>query len=269
MHTAIRAILVNPVYGGQRVWGKQRRYEELPDINDVAAGYVTRMRWQPRAEWIEDSRPGPQALVEEETVLAVDARTGTTARRVRQRASPHPHLLRGLLYCGRCGRKMQGPAKRPRTPEGRVRVCYRCEFEKVRAVPADFDHPRTVYVREDAIVPRLDAWLAEIVTPEALAASQAVSPDVAASNAAVASRLADCDARIGRLPNAIDEGAASDLVIPRLQAVQNERARLEQGLGTRAARRQLSAREIAAWAEELGGLAKVLEGADPNDRAAV
>jgi len=35
------------------------------------------------------------------------------------------------------------------------------------------------------------------------------------------------------------------------------------------ARRQLSAREIAAWAEEPGGLVKVLEAADPNDRAAV
>ncbi len=269
VHTAIRAILVNPVYGGQRVWGKQRRYEELLDINDVAAGHVTRMRWRPRAEWIEGSRPGPEALVDEETFLAVAARIGTTARRVRQRTSPHPYLLRGLLCCGLCGRKMQGSAKRPRTSEGRVRVCYRCELAKVRAVPADLNHPRTVYVREDAIVPRLDAWLAEIVTPEALAASQAVSPDIAASDAAVASRLADCDARINRLLNAIEEGAARELVIPRLQAVQNERARLEQSLGTRAARRTLSAREIGAWAEELGGLVKVLEGAEPKDRAAV
>lgn len=136
-------------------------------------------------------------------------------------------------------------------------------------MPADLDDPRTVYAREDAIVGRLDAWLAKIVTPGALAGSQAVSPDVAASDAAVASQVADCDARIGRLLNAIEEGAARELVIPRLQAVQNERARLELSLGTRAARRQLSARQIAAWAEELGGLVKVLEGADPPDRAAV
>ena len=46
-HTAIRAILTNPTYSGRRVWAKQRRHEELLDVDDVAAGHVTRMRWQP------------------------------------------------------------------------------------------------------------------------------------------------------------------------------------------------------------------------------
>ncbi len=164
---------------------------------------------------------------------------------------------------------MQGSAKRPRNAEGAVRVFYRCEFAKLRAVPADLDHPRTVYVREDAIVSHLDAWLAEIVTPEALAASQALPPELVAGDAATASRLADCDARLGRLLDAIEAGAARELVLPRLQAAQNERARLEQSLGTRAARRVLSAREIAGWSEELGGMVKVLEGAEPSDRAAI
>jgi hypothetical protein len=45
-HTAIRAILTNPVYGGRRVWGKQRRFEELLDLNDVSADHVTQMRWR-------------------------------------------------------------------------------------------------------------------------------------------------------------------------------------------------------------------------------
>jgi hypothetical protein len=68
------------------------------------------------------------------------------------------------------------------------------------------DHPPTVYVREDAIVPRLDAWLAEIVTPEALASAQATPPDVVAQHVAVRTAMADCDLRIKRLLESIENG---------------------------------------------------------------
>jgi hypothetical protein len=68
------------------------------------------------------------------------------------------------------------------------------------------DHSPTVYVREDAIVPRLDAWLAEIVTPEALASAQATPPDVVAQHVAVRTAMADCDVRIKRLLESIENG---------------------------------------------------------------
>jgi len=92
----------------------------------------------------------------------------------------------------------------------------------------------------------------------ALASAQELPPDLAAHDASIAKNLADCDARISRLFDSIEASAARDLVVPRLQAVQAERTRLEASTGRRSEHRKLSARDIAAWADELGGLVKVL-----------
>ena len=43
--SAIRAILANPRYTGHQVWNRQRRDEVLIDVDDVALGHQTRLRW--------------------------------------------------------------------------------------------------------------------------------------------------------------------------------------------------------------------------------
>ena len=86
---------------------------------------------------------------------------------MKQRDVVHPYLLRGIVRCDLCGRKMQGSTRRSSIAGAPTRVLYRCEFGARQSVPVGMDHPPTVYVREDAIVSRLDAWLAEIVSPEA------------------------------------------------------------------------------------------------------
>ena len=141
-HTAIRAILANPIYGGRSVWGKQRRFEELLDLNDVSAGHVTRMRWRASSEWIEATAPRTQALVDEATLVAVANRIGGGARREKQRDAVHPYLLRGIVRCDLCGRKMQGSARRSRIAGAPTRVLYRCEFGARRSVPLGMDRPR-------------------------------------------------------------------------------------------------------------------------------
>ena len=228
-HTAIRAILTNPIYGGQRVWGKQRRYEELLDINDVSAGHVTRMRWRPRSDWIEAAHSDVEALVPKADLVAVAHRLGTNARRTKPRESPHPYLLRGVIYCGLCGRGMQGSARRSRAANGHTRVLYRCEFGSTRSLPPDMDHPPSVHAREDAIIPRLDAWLAEIVTPESLASSQNHPIEVTAGDAAARAAIADCEARLERLVASIESGIDPRLIAPRIQAIEKERERLGGG----------------------------------------
>jgi len=55
--SAVRAILRNPRYTGYQVWGHQRRDEVLLDVNDVAAGHVSRMRWNDTARWIWSAQP--------------------------------------------------------------------------------------------------------------------------------------------------------------------------------------------------------------------
>ncbi len=270
-HTAIRSILTNPVYAGRRVWAKQRRHEGLLDLDDVAAGNITRMRWQPPDQWIE----GPathQALIEPDIVIAVTRRlaSGTTPARSRTKTSVHPYLLRGLLHCGICGRRLQGSARPSRSPGGPARILYRCEFGNTRAIPAGLDHPPTVYVREDAILPKLDAWIAEIVTPDALAAAQTPPPDTASRDAASRAAIADCDLRISRLTASIEQaGMPLEWVSARIVQLRTERDRLETALPDRANWRPLSPGEIKAIADRLGGLVDILQHASAADRAAV
>jgi hypothetical protein len=43
--SAVRTILRNPRYTGRQVWNRQRRDEVLIDVEDVALGHATKMRW--------------------------------------------------------------------------------------------------------------------------------------------------------------------------------------------------------------------------------
>jgi len=134
-HTAVRAILANPIYGGRKVWGTQQRHEELLDVTDVAAGHITRMRWRPDSQWIAaETNPTP-ALVGPELAARVAARFGQGPARTKARDTKHAYLLRGLLYCGLCGRMLQGSARRPRTTGLPARVLYRCEVGSHRSSP--------------------------------------------------------------------------------------------------------------------------------------
>jgi hypothetical protein len=248
--------------------GQERRHEDLLDVNDVAAGHVTRMRWQPAEDWIE----GPathEALVDADTFGAVARRFGSVPQRTKARDATHPYLLRGLLHCGICGRRLQGSARPARSAGGQTRILYRCEFGATRSIPTELDHPRTVYVREDAIVPKLDAWLAEIVTPEALSAAQTPPPDAETRDAATRAAIAECDLRIERLLGSLEVGIDRDLVAPRVVKLRAERDRREATLGDRRSWRPLSPGEITAIADALGGLITILHNASPQDRAAV
>jgi len=50
---AVRTIVMNPKYKGQGVYGRYRKVERLFDVNDPAAGNVTRMSLAPASEVIE------------------------------------------------------------------------------------------------------------------------------------------------------------------------------------------------------------------------
>ena len=44
-----------PRYTGRQVWNRQRKAEILINIDDVALGHETKMRWNPAREWIYSS----------------------------------------------------------------------------------------------------------------------------------------------------------------------------------------------------------------------
>jgi site-specific DNA recombinase len=94
--SAVRAILQNPRYTGSQVWNKQRRDEVLLDVDDVAAGHISRMRWNPRDQWVYSAEPTHPPLVSRETFDRVQARIAA-----RSRTSPAPPRPPGARM--RCG----------------------------------------------------------------------------------------------------------------------------------------------------------------------
>jgi Recombinase zinc beta ribbon domain len=103
--------------------------------------------------------------VDRETFDAVQERLagGVHAPVRRQRATPHPYVLRGLITCARCGRRMQGSWRQ-------TRAYYQCRLadpaEYARSRELEADHPRSAYVREDRITTHIDTWLAQLFDPD-------------------------------------------------------------------------------------------------------
>ncbi|HZD68433.1 MAG TPA: hypothetical protein VFA45_05815 [Actinomycetes bacterium] len=57
-----------PPYTGYEVWNRQRRDEVLLDVvRDVAAGYTSKMRWNPPDQWLWSERPAHPPLVSRES----------------------------------------------------------------------------------------------------------------------------------------------------------------------------------------------------------
>jgi recombinase len=68
--SAVRVILANPRYTGRQVWNKQRKDEILLDVDDVAAGYETRMRWNEPGRWVWSDVPAHEPLITAEDFQA-------------------------------------------------------------------------------------------------------------------------------------------------------------------------------------------------------
>ncbi len=148
---------------------------------------------------------------------------------------------------------------------------YRCTYPSEYALVGKVDHPLTVYVREDSIVPRLDAWIAELfdetnldATCEALA--MAGGPDDGAEARAEAARrkLVDCDERLAKYRDALEAGADARIVASWMAEVQGERLRAEAELGASLPGGKLKKEQIRALVLELRDIVKVLSTADPG-----
>jgi hypothetical protein len=131
------------------VWGRQRRDEVLLDVNDVAAGHVSRMRWNDPSRWVWSAHLTHQPLVNQATFQAAQASIATQSPRSNRtlRATPRPYLLRARLYCALCQRRLQGQWIRGE-------AYYRCRYPAEYATASGFAHPKSVYLREVDLVGR-------------------------------------------------------------------------------------------------------------------
>ncbi|GHJ54321.1 hypothetical protein Nm8I071_36280 [Nonomuraea sp. TT08I-71] len=155
---------------------------------------------------------------------------------------------------------------------------YRCRFPQEYALANEVEHPRNVYLREDALTDPLDTWLATAFAPDRLQktitamtdaqlGNQPPSPAIAAARATIAER----DAKLERYRAALDAGADPSVVSSWIAQTRAERTRAETNLHPpeAAAPRRMTHAEIAALVRALGDIVTVLRDADPADRAEV
>lgn len=259
-HSAVRAILANPNYSGYRVWGKQRKQESLIDPDDVAAGNVTRMRWNDPAQWVRASRQTHPAIIGKDLMDEVHERLevpGGLGRR--PRVAKYDYPLRGILLCGICGHRMQGAVHSRVRKDGSRRTLYRCDLRRRRSLPegAYGGHPKSLYVDENVMVKGLDTWITSLATPEAL--SKVVRPESDHGG-----RAADLRAQIKVLDKKISSLVATAEAadeVAELSAMISTRSRERKALKNKLAgmlREGPSDQDIASMATALGGVATVL-----------
>lgn len=269
--SAIRAILTNPRYTGFQVWNKQRKEEILLDVDDVAAGHETKMRWNTSDSWIWSAEAAHEGLITRETFAAVQAlmsRHIQTKERGPRSDNHYPYALRGLIFCAVCKRRMQGNWN-----NGRAH--YRCMLKADYAPSGDLPHAKSVYVREDRVLRPLDAWLADLFAPAHL--EQTVEQLLAGGRddtyetqtQAARDTLKACDAKLVRYREAFDSGIDPKIIAKWIADTEAEKAKAEFDLARLGERAQPTRDDLITIISSFSDAVSMLEQADPAAKAPV
>jgi len=232
------------------------------------------MRWNDRSEWVWSTDRTHEPLVSPEVFARAQevARAGmhrpTEAKR-RTTKTGRRFVLSGLVVCGLCGRRMVGHFAHGTS-------YYRCRFAAEYALAEHIDHPKTVHLREEAVVPELDRWLAQAFAPsnldhtcELLAATSAVDEATEARLEAARRKLHDCEARLTKYRATLDAGGDPDVVAEWIRQVQGERLAAERELARVSPATPLTKAEVRKLVKGARHMTKVLAQADPELKAQV
>ena len=267
-YSAVRAILANPRYTGRQVWNKQPKSELLIDVNDVALGHTTKQKWNEPGKWIWSKELVHEPLIDTETfeqVQALRQAKGSADERAPRRTA-RGYALRGIMRCGICGRKMQGSWNNGKPH-------YRCTFLNQYAAKNKIDHPTSVYVREEQLLPEVDSWLVRGLDPVAFTSAvreyEAKRPEPMPDEDA-RHEIAECDAKLRQHRAALEAGADPVIITSWMKETQARRAIAEARLNRKPdVRRRMTEEEIAGFVTEIGTVMQALNEADPADKAAV
>lgn len=267
--SAVRAILKNPRYTGYQVWARQRKDEVLLDIDDVAAGHVTKQRWNPEDQWQWSREPAHEPLVSMDDwqavqdVFAAGARTSAAKRR-----RAHDYMLKGMITCNACGRKLVANVVR-----GRLQ--YRC---RMRDEYPGLDHPRSLSVREDQLLPTIDRWLCQVFDDDNIDDTITTLANVEIDDLNTAEELEtrrmikDCDKRIANLEIACESTTDPDTIAGfarRVERIRAERKAAELRLRRLTTGRGMTEDEIRDVVQNLADAVALLSAASPEDRRRV
>jgi site-specific DNA recombinase len=267
--SAIRAILTNPRYTGRQVWNKQRKDEVLLDVNDVALGHVTKLRWNSPEQWIwsETTAHTPIVSVEEFTqVQRILAARGNKPTAQTRKRTTRTYLLRGILFCASCSRRMNSHWVN-NAPY------YRCRFPQEYALANKVSHPLNVSIREDRIIPRLDRWLTTLfdadsidTTLDSLYDAHQQAPDRSGLREAARRELADADRKLSQHRAALEAGADPAIVTGWMKEVQAAKldAQFRMNQINPIPDKRHSKDELASILRELGDMVQLLDDATPQ-----
>ncbi len=130
-------------------------------------------------------------------------------------------------------------------------------------------------MREAAILPALDQWIAGLFSDDSIdntcaAIADSFEPDPATEAGAAASRkIKECDAKLERYRQALEAGTDASIVGGWIAEVKLERKAAEFQLRRAHGSARMTGEEIRSLVGQLKGLVALLEGADPADRRAV
>ena len=279
--SAVRSILANPRYLGYHVSGRTKKADVLLDPDSPALGHVTQQQWQDRAEWVTASVQTYDAIVDEVTwhrvaaLIAANSRTKAVTPAKRRshsgvrRAVPSRYPLAGLVVCDCCGKKLQGNLVRGH-------AFYRCKVSSDYPVAVN-DHPRTLAVREDRLLPHVDAWLCGLFAPEHIEATAAQIVDVDSQGhredpaiTRARATLTECERKLSKHLDGLEAGIPADVIASRIAATQREKDTAQSVLATAPpAPRPLSLDEVVETLTALRDLPELLGRIEQADRAAL
>jgi site-specific DNA recombinase len=270
--SAVRSILQNPRYTGREVWNRQRRDEILVDVENVALGHETKMRWNDRADWVWSAELAHEAIVTPEVFAQAQEQRAAGAHRPavpKKRRTTRPYLLARMIRCGICGRSMQGHWAHDRPH-------YRCRYPQEYARTRELEHPVNVFLREDLVIPHLDEWIGQLLSPAGIDATMAElvehyrEPDADTARLEAAHRkLAECSARLDKYRAALEAGADPVIVGQWLSEVKGEQMAAETELAAARPATPLTDEHLRIMVDALSGIDQALAVGTPAEKAAL
>ncbi len=256
------------------MWNKQRKDEVLIDVEDVALGHTTKLRWNEAGKWLWSDKIVQPPIIDRDDfdlVQVIVKGRATKHAEHKPHRSRHPYALRGCVWCGVCERRMQSHWARD-VPY------YRCRFPAEYALANRVQHPLNVYLREDQLIGKVNRWLAREFAPHRLnetiaklAAAQLAEPAARPDDhEETALKIAECDRKLTGYRAALDAGASPATVVAWIAETEAEKAGYLAARRPRSTpRRRMSEAEIRAIVDRLADLVSVLADADPNDKSEI
>ena len=269
--SAVRAILTNPRYTGYQVWNRQRTDEVLLDVENVALGHTAKQRWNPADKWVISHQAAHPLIVTKEDFELAQATLAGRGSKTQHKPHnrPRAYALRGVLHCGLCGRKMGGKWNNDQ-------AYYLCRFPAEYALANRISHPKNVYHREADLIGQVEDWLTELFDPSGIddtvnqiieQAERLQDPAAQPRAEAAAARIAECDAQINRYRASIDAGGDPTVIGPWIAETQAKKVAAQAEARSATGRRRMSRDEIETVVTAFGNLARIVQQADPQDKA--